>query len=183
MHAEPVAAVGAAKVLLVDDHALLRTGVANIINQEHDLHVRFSPLVVYPCHERLDIFQDLERETEGWAEAIAEAQEVAAGYAQLRNTGRIVRGYDSTGMVEAKSATSSLAIFRSETGAWAPGTISTRPMAASIRSRPPTAAVCSSSARHSTTSSWRRPPARANAHTLSGGERASVVLPPATHCP
>ena len=28
-----------ASVLLVDDHALLRTGVANIINQEADLHV------------------------------------------------------------------------------------------------------------------------------------------------
>src|SRR5258706_295326 len=28
-----------ARVLLVDDHALLRTGVANIINQETDLHV------------------------------------------------------------------------------------------------------------------------------------------------
>src|SRR6476469_5812895 len=28
-----------ARVLLVDDHALLRTGVANIINQEHDLEV------------------------------------------------------------------------------------------------------------------------------------------------
>jgi len=28
-----------AGVLLVDDHALLRTGVANIINQESDLHV------------------------------------------------------------------------------------------------------------------------------------------------
>jgi DNA-binding NarL/FixJ family response regulator len=28
-----------ARVLLVDDHALFRTGVANIINQEHDLHV------------------------------------------------------------------------------------------------------------------------------------------------
>lgn len=32
-------AVGKARVLLVDDHALLRTGVANIINQEPDLHV------------------------------------------------------------------------------------------------------------------------------------------------
>jgi len=28
-----------ANVLVVDDHALLRTGVANIINQESDLHV------------------------------------------------------------------------------------------------------------------------------------------------
>ena len=28
-----------ASVLLVDDHALMRTGVANIINQEADLHV------------------------------------------------------------------------------------------------------------------------------------------------
>src|SRR6266576_2186611 len=28
-----------ARILLVDDHALLRTGVANIINQEPDLHV------------------------------------------------------------------------------------------------------------------------------------------------
>ena len=37
----PDAAPAAAKarVLLVDDHALLRTGVANIINQEPDLHV------------------------------------------------------------------------------------------------------------------------------------------------
>ena len=32
-------AVAKAAVLLVDDHALLRTGVANIINQEPDLHV------------------------------------------------------------------------------------------------------------------------------------------------
>src|SRR2546421_119928 len=32
-------AVAQARVLLVDDHALLRTGVANIINQEPDLHV------------------------------------------------------------------------------------------------------------------------------------------------
>ena len=35
----PPAPVAVAKVLLVDDHALLRTGVANIINQESDLHV------------------------------------------------------------------------------------------------------------------------------------------------
>src|SRR6266853_589473 len=32
-------AMGRARVLLVDDHALLRTGVANIINQEPDLRV------------------------------------------------------------------------------------------------------------------------------------------------
>ena len=32
-------AAGRASVLVVDDHALLRTGVANIINQEPDLHV------------------------------------------------------------------------------------------------------------------------------------------------
>jgi two-component system NarL family response regulator len=34
-----IAPAGYARVLLVDDHALLRTGVANIINQEHDLRV------------------------------------------------------------------------------------------------------------------------------------------------
>jgi DNA-binding NarL/FixJ family response regulator len=41
LQAEPAAGVVAARsaVLLVDDHALLRTGVANIINQEPDLHV------------------------------------------------------------------------------------------------------------------------------------------------
>jgi len=41
MPASEVAAVAAARanVLVVDDHALLRTGVANIINQEPDLHV------------------------------------------------------------------------------------------------------------------------------------------------
>jgi DNA-binding NarL/FixJ family response regulator len=33
------AAAGTARVLIVDDHALLRTGVANIINQEADLRV------------------------------------------------------------------------------------------------------------------------------------------------
>ena len=37
--AAAAAAVAVSKVLLVDDHALLRTGVANIINQEPDLHV------------------------------------------------------------------------------------------------------------------------------------------------
>jgi two-component system, NarL family, response regulator len=36
---EAVAPTTRASVLLVDDHALLRTGVANIINQETDLHV------------------------------------------------------------------------------------------------------------------------------------------------
>jgi two-component system NarL family response regulator len=37
--AEPAVATTKASVLLVDDHALLRTGVANIINQEPDLRV------------------------------------------------------------------------------------------------------------------------------------------------
>src|SRR5438552_6502561 len=37
--AEGVAPVVASTVLVVDDHALLRTGVANIINQEADLRV------------------------------------------------------------------------------------------------------------------------------------------------
>src|SRR5687767_12693591 len=37
--AAPVAAAVQARVLLVDDHALFRTGVANIINQERDLRV------------------------------------------------------------------------------------------------------------------------------------------------
>ena len=36
---ETFSATAKARVLLVDDHALLRTGVANIINQEPDLHV------------------------------------------------------------------------------------------------------------------------------------------------
>lgn len=36
---EVAAPTSRARVLLVDDHALLRTGVANIINQEQDLHV------------------------------------------------------------------------------------------------------------------------------------------------
>src|SRR5688500_12144318 len=35
----PPDAASKSRVLLVDDHALLRTGVANIINQEPDLHV------------------------------------------------------------------------------------------------------------------------------------------------
>ncbi len=39
MQAEAAAVVASSAVLLVDDHALLRTGVANIINQEPDLHV------------------------------------------------------------------------------------------------------------------------------------------------
>jgi DNA-binding NarL/FixJ family response regulator len=38
-HAEATALPAPAQVLIADDHALLRTGVANIINQEPDLHV------------------------------------------------------------------------------------------------------------------------------------------------
>jgi two-component system NarL family response regulator len=37
--ADALAPAAQSRVLLVDDHALLRTGVANIINQEPDLHV------------------------------------------------------------------------------------------------------------------------------------------------
>ena len=37
--ADQAPAVVRSNVLVVDDHALLRTGVANIINQESDLHV------------------------------------------------------------------------------------------------------------------------------------------------
>jgi DNA-binding NarL/FixJ family response regulator len=39
MASPDAAPVAKARVLLVDDHALLRTGVANIINHEPDLHV------------------------------------------------------------------------------------------------------------------------------------------------
>jgi two-component system NarL family response regulator len=39
LHAETASPAAVARVLLVDDHALLRTGVANIINQEPGLHV------------------------------------------------------------------------------------------------------------------------------------------------
>jgi two-component system NarL family response regulator len=39
LSAEAAAATASTSVLLVDDHALLRTGVANIINQEPDLQV------------------------------------------------------------------------------------------------------------------------------------------------
>jgi two-component system NarL family response regulator len=40
LQAEPIHVLGTiANVLVADDHALLRTGVANIINQEPDLHV------------------------------------------------------------------------------------------------------------------------------------------------
>jgi two-component system NarL family response regulator len=39
LHAETASPAAIARVLLVDDHALLRTGVANIINQEPGLHV------------------------------------------------------------------------------------------------------------------------------------------------
>src|SRR3954468_4641968 len=38
-HDTSVAPVGVARVLIVDDHALLRTGVANIINQEPGFEV------------------------------------------------------------------------------------------------------------------------------------------------
>ena len=37
--APPVVARARARVLVVDDHSLLRTGVANIVNQEPDLTV------------------------------------------------------------------------------------------------------------------------------------------------
>ena len=39
LQSERAAPARRASVLIVDDHALLRTGVANIINQEPDLHV------------------------------------------------------------------------------------------------------------------------------------------------
>jgi len=65
----PVEAVSApatpARVLLVDDHALLRTGVANIINQEPDLRViaeagdGVEALAAYDAHRPDVILLDL----------------------------------------------------------------------------------------------------------------------------
>jgi len=53
--AEAAVGVGKATVLLVDDHALLRTGVANIINQEPDL------LVVAEAGDGLEAVEAYER--------------------------------------------------------------------------------------------------------------------------
>ena len=59
---------------------------ANIrIQHQHDLVMNIGPMVVYPCHERLDIFHDIARQTAGWDEAIGEARELAeAAFASER---------------------------------------------------------------------------------------------------
>ncbi|MBX9635073.1 MAG: glycosyltransferase, partial [Magnetospirillum sp.] len=40
---------------------------------ERDIPLNLSPCLGYPAHERLDVFRDVEAETEGWAEALDEA--------------------------------------------------------------------------------------------------------------
>ncbi len=44
---------------------------------EHDIGTNFGPLLIYPAHERLDVFHDIGAETTGWDEALAEALELA----------------------------------------------------------------------------------------------------------
>jgi MoaA/NifB/PqqE/SkfB family radical SAM enzyme len=54
---------------------ILKSNIAEIafnasVAIEKDIPLNLSPCTVYPYHERLDIFQDFEKETRGWAEAI-----------------------------------------------------------------------------------------------------------------
>lgn len=72
---------------------------ANVrFRNERDLRGFFGPLVVYPCHERLDIFQDVAAQTRGWDDALAEARELA-----LENDARPgpKRANDVAGMIDA----------------------------------------------------------------------------------
>jgi radical SAM protein with 4Fe4S-binding SPASM domain len=66
---------------------------------EHDLGVNYGPLMIYPVHERLNVFHDIERETAGWDEVLQEAREVVR--AAVAGGKRAVRRIDPTGMVEA----------------------------------------------------------------------------------
>lgn len=66
---------------------------------EHDLGTNFGPLLIYPQHERLDVFSDIEAETAGWDDALAEAEEVVR--AAVAKGKRAVRRTNPVGMVEA----------------------------------------------------------------------------------
>ncbi len=66
---------------------------------EHDLGVNFGPLLIYPVHERLDVFYDVETETAGWDEVLAEARAVVREAVAKRRPA--IRRVDPTGMLEA----------------------------------------------------------------------------------
>jgi two-component system NarL family response regulator len=73
-----------ASVLLVDDHALLRTGVANIINQEPDLHVvaeaenGVEAIAAYERHHPDVMLLDLRMPVMEGVEAIGRIRELDA---------------------------------------------------------------------------------------------------------
>jgi sulfatase maturation enzyme AslB (radical SAM superfamily) len=68
---------------------------------DHDLVVFFGPMVVYPVHERLDIFHDFAQQTAGWDVTLAAARRVAVeGLAQGRASGRNRRSHPMTGMID-----------------------------------------------------------------------------------
>ena len=87
--ADAVAPVAQAKVLLVDDHALLRTGVANIINQEPDLHVvaeaanGADAIEAFRVHRPDVTLLDLRMPVMEGVEAVRHIREIDAGSVRL----------------------------------------------------------------------------------------------------
>ncbi|WP_421902063.1 SPASM domain-containing protein [Maridesulfovibrio sp.] len=44
----------------------------------HDIGVNLSPVVVYPIHQRLDVFQNFEEQTQGWKVALEKTKDIIA---------------------------------------------------------------------------------------------------------
>lgn len=44
---------------------------------DHDIGVNFGPLVIYPIHERLDVFEDIDAEAAGWEWILDDARALA----------------------------------------------------------------------------------------------------------
>ena len=65
---------------------------------DHDIGLNLSPILIYPLPERLDIFQDFVRQTQGWREALDHA-EVVVHNAKVHNRLAVQR-IDPEGMVK-----------------------------------------------------------------------------------
>ncbi len=80
---------------------LMKTNFLEMTHQienavQRDVPLIFSPVVVRPIHERLDIFSDFKRETSGWEEEIRHAE----GYFDVHPELKKSRGFSAAGAVQ-----------------------------------------------------------------------------------
>lgn len=95
VYSAPATVFNVGMIILKDNFLELAENIEYAM--EHDIGMNLSPVVVYPIHQRLDIFQNFEEQTKGWELALHKAKTIVEkGKAEKR---RAFERIDPMGML------------------------------------------------------------------------------------